>query len=263
MRFVTWNVNSVRLRLEHLARVIDALDPDVLCLQEIKVHTDLFPALDIAALGYPHQAVNGIKGYNGVAILSRRPLTDIAVHRFDDKDDGRHIAATVAGLRVHNLYLPAGGEKPNPEINPKFAHKLRVYEELKAWTMNACPPDAPAVVLGDFNIAPLISDVWSHERLKNVVTHTPVERETLTDWQTTGQWIDVGRRFIPPPQRLFTWWSYRGGTWADADRGRRLDHIWATPVLDSRLGGFGVLEATRGWDRPSDHVPVYADIASL
>ena len=259
MRLATWNINSVRLRLELLHRVLTTLDADLICLQEIKVETGAFPAERIAAMGYPHQVVQGFKGYNGTAILSRVPLRRGQPVRWCGRDDGRHAVARLpGGAEVHSLYIPAGGDIPDPRQNEKFAHKLDFVAELAAW----CAARSPGrrILLGDFNIAPLETDVWSHKQLLNVVSHTPVEVDGLDRVRRSWGWVDAVREFIPPEQPLYTWWSYRNRSWPGSDRGRRLDHIWVTPRLAPRLEGAHVLREARGWPHPSDHVPVSVDI---
>lgn len=256
LRIATWNINSVRLRREHLRRVVDYLSPDVLCLQETKVPDALFPLADCEALGYRHIAVRGEKGYNGVAILSRLPIDDVRMPSWCGREDCRHLIATIRGIEVHCLYVPAGGDVPDPDENPKFAHKLAFLDELTAWYRDTCPPDRKAVLLGDLNIAPLETDVWSHKQLLRVVSHTPVEVERLRRLADSVPFIDAVRHFIPPEQKLYTWWSYRAADWTVGDRGRRLDHIWATPALKDALTDAVVLREARNWDPPSDHVPV-------
>lgn len=256
MRVLTWNVNSVRLRLEQLALIDAKLRPDVLCLQETKVTDELFPRQALLDLGYAHIAVNGMKSYNGVAIASRFPLENVHAPQWVGRDDCRHLVATINGVEVHCLYVPAGGDIPDPDLNEKFAHKLAFLDELTAWFRQAKNSGRPMMLLGDLNIAPLETDVWSHKQLLKVVSHTPIEVERLAALQDTLGWVDAMRHFIPPAERLYTWWSYRASDWAKADRGRRLDHIWVTPCLQERLAGIEVMKETRSYAPPSDHVPV-------
>lgn len=267
MRLVisTWNINSVRLRLDLVAKFIKAVRPDVLCLQETKCPDDRFPLKPFRRLGYEHAALNGQKGYHGVAILSRLPFETTSVKHYCGKTDSRHIGVVLgekAGLRdpvmLHNYYVPAGGDEPDPALNPKFAHKLDFLDEL-----GVCPhlnpaKGARAIVVGDLNIAPLEHDVWNHKALLRVVSHTPIECEKLLALQKAGNWIDVARTFVPEPAKLYTWWSYRSPDWAAADRGRRLDHIWVSQTLGDRVGSIKISKEARGWSRPSDHVPVTA-----
>jgi exodeoxyribonuclease-3 len=261
MKIVTWNVNSVRLRLSNLGRVVEELDPDVICLQETKAHDDVFPTAGIAALGYPHQAISGMKSYNGVAIVSRLPLVNIGKQIWCGKEDCRHVYATLPdGTEIHSVYIPAGGDIPDPAVNAKFAHKLQFLDDLADWgSALAAKPKSKAVrriLVGDLNVAPLESDVWSHKQLLKVVSHTPIEVEKFNKAQLSGRWIDAVREIVPLEERLYSWWSYRASDWDAADKGRRLDHIWISEAVRPRLTGAAVHRAARGWDMPSDHVPV-------
>lgn len=264
LRIATWNINSVRLRQGLLARVVAALDPDVLCLQETKCPDPHFPAEAAQAAGYRHVAVRGMKGYNGVAILSRLPF----VARTGDPDwcgrgDCRHLGVDLdvpgGPLALHDFYVPAGGDVPDPEVNPKFAHKLAFVAAATAWSATGAA--GRAVLVGDLNIAPLEHDVWSHRALLKVVSHTPVEVAAMAAWQAAGGWHDAVRHFVPADQKLFTWWSYRNRDWAASDRGRRLDHVWVSPGLAGALVRHVVLREARGWPMTSDHVPVMVELA--
>ncbi|MFN3447780.1 MAG: exodeoxyribonuclease III [Roseococcus sp.] len=264
LRLATWNINSVRLRWPLLAALDEALRPDVLCLQETKCPDELFPRAEIAALGFPHIAVRGMKGYNGVAVLSRRPIAVIEdTPDWCGRGDCRHLGVLLDApggpIELHDFYVPAGGDVPDPAANPKFAHKLDFLAEATAWS--AARAAAPRrVLLGDLNIAPLEHDVWSHRELLDVVSHTPVEVEALTAWMARGGWHDAVRHFVPEEQKLYSWWSYRARDWAASDRGRRLDHIWVSDDLRGRLARQVVLKPARGWERASDHVPVMVEL---
>jgi exodeoxyribonuclease-3 len=267
LKITTWNINSVRLRINLVARFVKAVRPDVLCLQETKCPDDKFPLKRFKRLGYEHIALNGQKGYHGVAVLSRLPFESFNAQSYCGKMDCRHVAAVLgerAGLRdpitLHNFYVPAGGDLPDPELNPKFAHKLSFLDEMRADMTLRCNGKGRAILVGDLNVAPLEHDVWSHKQMLKVVSHTPVECEKLTAVQTTGNWFDALRHFVPEPQKLYTWWSYRAPDWAAANKGRRLDHVWVAPALADRLCGINVLRDSRGWARPSDHVPVTATL---
>ena len=261
MRLISWNINSVRLREKQLVRLIRTHQPDLLCLQETKVTDDLFPAEQFRTLGYLHQAIHGEKSYNGVAILSRVPLTKIRTKWWAGRRDCRHIIVTVSnGIEVHNLYIPAGGEIPDPSRNEKFAYKLRFLAELTQWFLRRQSTAREVVLAGDLNIAPLENDVWSHEKLRRVVTHTSIEIEALLRLERSRNWIDAVRYFVPADKKLFTWWSYRTPDWRHLNKGRRLDHIWVTPPLVGRLRSASVIQRARGWKRPSDHAPVMVDI---
>ena len=261
MRIVTWNINSIRLRIDLLRQVVAALSPDVLCLQEIKVDDPLFPLDACRDMGFEHIAHHGMKGYNGVAVLSRRPIEDVQRPSWCGREDRRHLAVRLAGgIDVHCLYIPAGGDVPDPEINDKFAHKLSFLRELAAWSAETIKPSDKAILVGDFNVAPLETDVWSHKQLLKVVSHTPVEVELLEAFQASVPFVDAVRHFVPPSERLYTWWSYRSPDWQANDRGRRLDHIWVTPALAPMLRSALVAREARSWTQPSDHVPVMVDL---
>jgi exodeoxyribonuclease-3 len=260
MRLITWNINSLRLRLGLLAQVVETLNPDVVCLQETKVHDDLFPLDAVKGLGFDHVIFKGMKSYNGVAILSRRPLTDVQTYQRVGRDDCRHISAKIDGVELHNLYIPAGGDIPDPEANDKFAHKLSFLDELTTWYQTERSPETPMILVGDLNIAPLPNDVWSHKQLLTVVSHTPIEVDLLAKLQDSAQWIDGVRHFVPPEDKLFSWWSYRSPDWSVNDRGRRLDHVWVTPPLKDKLRSTLIARECRNWTQPSDHVPVMVDL---
>jgi exodeoxyribonuclease-3 len=239
--------------------------PDVLCLQETKCPQGQFPSGPLKDLGYGHIAESGQAGYHGVAIVSRLPLSRIAVRSFCQKQDCRHIAAVIGErepIILHNLYVPAGGDEPDRVINEKFGHKLDFVTELEHWFGNGSVPEKHhGIVVGDLNIAPLENDVWSHKQLLKIVSHTPVETTGLTRAQEAGGWVDLIRRHIPPEEKVYTWWSYRAHDWQLSNRGRRLDHIWSTPDLARRSERIEILREARGWPQPSDHVPVLATLS--
>jgi exodeoxyribonuclease-3 len=264
LKIATWNINSVRLRIDLVCRFLESWKPDVLCLQETKCPPGQFPSGPLRDLGYGHLAESGQAGYHGVAIISRLPLTGVAMRGFCDKNDCRHIAAVIGArepVLVHNLYIPAGGDEPDPDINEKFAHKLSFLDELDGWFGNGSVPSGHhALVVGDLNVAPLENDVWSHRQLLKIVSHTPAETTRLVRAQQSGGWVDIVRHHIPPEEKLYTWWSYRARDWKASDRGRRLDHIWATPGLARLSRSIEVVREARGWKQPSDHVPVVATL---
>ena len=259
-KIATWNINSVRLRMPLVLRYLESHQPDVLCLQETKCRDGEFPSGDLRSAGYEHIAIHGQKGYHGVAIVSRHPLTQIDRHDFCAKGDARHIAARVStgsrDISIHNFYVPAGGDIADPELNPKFAHKLGFLDEMAAWIAQDRLAQSASVLVGDLNIAPLEADVWNHKALVKVVSHTPVEIERLRTVFEAGPWVDALRAKVPPSEKLYTWWSYRSPNWESANKGRRLDHVWISPDLEDSLTGLDILKDARGWDRPSDHVPV-------
>lgn len=263
LRIATWNVNSVRIRDAILSRFVREQAPDILCLQETKVQDEHFPHEMVRALGYAHVAFTGQKSYNGVAILSKLPLSHIEMHDVLGNGEKRHIAARLPdGTTIHNMYVPAGGDIPDSAVNPKFADKLRFVDWMRDWAPAALDDKSPHILVGDLNIAPLEQDVWSHKQLLNVVSHTPVEVEKFTAAQNSLNWVDVAREFTPATEKLYSWWSYRNRDWAASNRGRRLDHIWTTPVLKKKLAACTIIRDARGWDATSDHVPVLMDIES-
>jgi len=267
MKIATWNINSVRLRIDGVVRFLKEEKPDVLCLQEIKCRTDQFPEKAIRAAGYPHMAVNGQGGYHGVATVSRLPIEKTDCYPFCDKGDARHVTARIEGVDVHNFYVPSGGDEPDPEANPKFAHKLAFLEEMaQRFSKMRGKRTNRMVLVGDLNVAPREHDVWSHKQLLKVVSHTPPEVERLEAVIDAHQWVDVARELIPEPEKLYSWWSYRAKDWRASNRGRRLDHIWTTPALkDAALAGgraaFAIHDRCRDWEKPSDHVPVTLKLA--
>jgi exodeoxyribonuclease-3 len=157
--------------------------------------------------------------------------------------------------------VPAGGDIPDRKANPKFAHKLDFLDEMTDWFQSERKAQRKMILVGDLNIAPLETDVWSHKQLLDVVSHTPIEVEKLTGLQEGLGWTDAVRHFIPPKDKLYSWWSYRAADWNASDKGRRLDHIWVTRPLKGQLKGASVLREARGWAQPSDHVPVVVDFA--
>lgn len=253
LRIASWNINSVRFRIDIVERFIADHAPDILCLQETKVIDSAFPHQFFQDLGYRYRLLNGQRMHHGVATLSRVPLVE--ERRFDWQDNGeaRHIGARLPnGVLLENVYVPAGGDVPDPAANPKFAQKLAFLGRMTLWSEGLRDP---TIILGDFNIAPLECDVWNHKALLDVVSHTPVEVAALAALQQSHDWTDLGRHFIAPPERLFTWWSYRAQDWRLSDRGRRLDHIWASPEVAATATRFEVIEDARDWGKPSDHVP--------
>ena len=263
LRIATWNINSVRLRIDLVTGLLKAHKPDVLCLQETKVADELFPAEPLKKLGYVHQAINGQKGYHGVAIVSRVAFRKTDAMQFCGKDDARHVAVVLEpGLELHNFYVPAGADIPDPKVNEKFAHKLDFLREMdKTFAKKRGRKTAPVALVGDLNVAPLENDVWSHKQLLDVVSHTPVETGLLGAAKDAFEWTDVTRSFVPEDEKIYSWWSYRARDWEASDRGRRLDHIWVSQALKGAVSNHAILRDARNWDRPSDHVPVMATIA--
>ncbi|SLN53153.1 Exodeoxyribonuclease III [Roseivivax jejudonensis] len=258
MRFTlaTWNINSVRLRANLVTELMRQEGPDIVCLQECKSPVAKIPWEIFENAGYTHAVARGEKGYNGVAILSKLPLEDAGELDFAKLKQARHVAARLEnGTVIHNFYVPAGGDVPDRETNVKFAQKLDYVADMKAHFAENRPERS--ILVGDLNIAPREDDVWSHKQLLKVVSHTPVETEALEAARDAGGWVDVTRKDIPDGQ-LYSWWSYRSPDWDAADKGRRLDHVWASPDIAGAAGESRILRHVRGWEKPSDHAPVFA-----
>lgn len=259
MIIVTWNINSIRLRINLLKKLVEKLNPDIICLQETKVIDGLFPVEECKSMGFNYIEFCGEKSYNGVAILSKLPLTGVQAIKISHDTDCRHITAIIGDkFALHNIYVPAGGDEPDPISNPKFAYKLRFLDELSAWFKTNKSKQDNLILLGDLNVAPLEQDVWSHKQLLKVVSHTPIEVEKLNNLKQSLDFIDLPRKFVPANEKLYSWWSYRNRDWKKSNRGRRLDHIWSTRGLEKLLLSSYIIKEVRDWQQPSDHVPVVA-----
>ena len=162
------------------------------------------------------------------------------------------------GVRIDNVYIPAGGEVPDSEVNSKFGQKLGFLSRMTEWSRAVT---SPTILTGDFNVAPLEHDVWSHKQLVNVVSHTKIECEHLAAIKEAADWVDLARHFVEPSKKLYTWWSYRAQDWETSDRGRRLDHMWVTPDLQEKAKSHVVHKHVRGWGKPSDHAPIVTEFA--
>ncbi len=253
-KIVTWNINSIRLRENLICNYLKEEKPDVLCLQECKCENDLMPKKNFLKLGYNYFACSGQKSYNGVAIVSKYPLEEIKRIDFCNNGDARHISAKIfKKLTLHNFYIPAGGDLPDRKINKKFDHKLKFLSEMSSFFKNSSSKQI--IILGDFNIAPLNDDVWSHKSLVNVVSHTAIEIEFLNKLKVSGNFEDI-IRFHLPKGKLYSWWSYRAKNWKKSNRGRRLDHIWVSKDLLEKTISSSISTHVRDWERTSDHVPV-------
>lgn len=259
MRIISWNINSVRIRGENIKQVCNNLNPDIICFQEIKVIKDLFPYKIFEDLGFKYFDVHGEKSYNGVAIVSKIPFTDPFSLKFV-KEDSRHHSIKVNSVELHNFYVPAGGDIPDPELNPKFAHKLEYLDCMNNWLITSRSSQDKLVILGDLNIAPLTQDVWSSKQLRNEVSHTVIERNKLIEIQNSLNFIDSIRLFVPESEKLYSWWSYRSANFLLSDRGRRLDHIWVSPILRDNIKEAFIYKEARSQVLPSDHVPVVLDL---
>ncbi len=263
MKIASWNINSVRLRIEQVTRFLKEEKPDVLCLQEIKCTNDQFPEKAIRAAGYDHIAIAGQKAYHGVATISRLPLSKVVRTDYCNMGDARHIAVMVNDdIEVENFYIPAGGDEPDITVNEKFDHKLKFMSEMAdRYSKMRGKKTGRRVIVGDFNVAPYEHDVWSHKQLLKVVSHTPIEVEHLSKILKAGNWTDIARTHYPSPEKLYSWWSYRAKDWRASNRGRRLDHIWVSPALLEAATALGrnaykIHDEARSWIKPSDHAPV-------
>ena len=268
LKLATWNINSIRIRLTDLKNLTKKHSPDIIALQEIKCANDAFPMDDVKKLGYEHVIVNGQKAYHGVAILSKIPIEQIAARDFNKSNDTRHLAVKIKPknsrtkhpLILHNFYFPAGGDIPDRSANPKFGQKLDYLTNLTKWFKSKSDLHSNKMILvGDLNIAPLPTDVWSHKQLLKVVSHTPIEVDHLSKLQSSLNWHDVMRQFVHENEPLYTWWSYRAKDWRSSNKGRRLDHIWVTPSLAKSATSMQVVDKMRDGAKTSDHAPVIAE----
>lgn len=262
MRIATWNVNSVRTRLEQVLAWLEQEQPEVLCLQETKVTDELFPEEAFRALGYA-TAISGQKAYNGVAILSRLPLEDVQVGfdalLADDPDapalseQKRVISALIEGVRVLNLYVPNGSSL----TSEKYTYKLAWLACLQRYLVAQEQQGDPLCMVGDFNIGPEARDLPDPDRLSGGIMASDVERAALQA-ALGGRLSDVFRMFEPGAGH-WSWWDYRSGAW-DRDQGWRIDHIYLSEELMDCATGCVIHKATRGNDQPSDHAPVVVNL---
>ncbi|MES2214735.1 MAG: exodeoxyribonuclease III [Pseudomonadota bacterium] len=259
MRIATWNVNSVRVRSSQLAQFAKKYQPDVIALQETKANDYAFPNIECMAMGYQHIRLSGESGYNGVAILSKYPLVDDFALEFYNHDK-RHIAVKIGDIEIHNFYVPAGGDEPDPEINHKFKHKLAYLDLMHEWFMTQRSSKQKVVLVGDLNVAPLEHDVWSSKQLQKVISHTDIERKMLMRNMQEFGFIDAPRLFVDEQEKLYSWWTYRTPDWQASNRGRRLDHIWVSEGLRAQVLATSFAVEMRSLTQPSDHIPVIIDI---
>lgn len=254
LKITSWNINSVRLRINMVCDFLYNFNCDILCLQEIKCEEHLFPYQAFHQAGYEYCYVSGQKSYNGVAIVSKLPLDNITIEPVTDHRDGaRFIAATLPnGTILKNYYIPAGGDIACEIENDKFKHKMDFVRTLTQTAM----PEKSQIVVGDFNIAPFEHDVWLHKQLLKVVSHTPQEVEALNAFKQAGNFCDIARHFHNQDEKLYSWWSYRARDWKASNRGRRLDHIWCSEPLKNTISDFVISQDYRGYEKPSDHVPI-------
>ncbi|MEL0124982.1 MAG: exodeoxyribonuclease III [Alphaproteobacteria bacterium] len=257
MKIVSWNVNSVNVRKPLLKKLIEEFSPEVICLQETKTDNNSFPTNFFEKKDYKC-FLNGMRSYNGVAIISKEQPKEFFCHDYCEKNDARHIEVEIGGYKIHSVYVPAGGDEPNVATNKKFQHKLDFLDRLSEFVTDR--KNDNMVLCGDLNVAPYEDDVWSHKQLKNVVSHTDIERKKLLKILKNGKMHDMIRKFINPPQNIYTWWSYRSPNFKKNNRGRRLDHIWCSELASSNVINAKILDKFRSDKRPSDHVPILIHI---
>ncbi|APF37412.1 exodeoxyribonuclease III [Chelatococcus daeguensis] len=257
MRIATWNVNSVKQRLEHLLRFLKEEAPDVVCLQELKCQEDAFPRLELDGTGY-NIALCGQKSFNGVAILSKRPLEDIRLRLPGDDDDGqaRFVEALVPGkkgaARIAAIYLPNG----NPAPSEKYSYKLAWMDRLHAHARTRLAEEEPFVIAGDFNVIPEPKDAARPELWVNDALFLPQTREKFRGLLNLGLYDAL--RSTTDATGLYTFWDYQAGAW-QKNNGIRIDHLLLSPQAADRLRSVTIVKRTRAWDKPSDHVPVMAE----
>lgn len=252
MKIVTWNVNSIRQRLDRLADFLERNEPDAVCLQETKVTDEQFPHAEIRKMGYS-AVVHGEQGYNGVAILSCTALTDVekGMQNAEVDSEARVIAATIKGMRLMSVYVP-NGQEPGSE---KFAFKMKWLETFRSFLEKRYSPDEPLVVLGDFNVAPADIDVHDPGAWKDSIHTTKEERAALgrlMDWGLTDTW-----RALYPDEAGFTWWDYRRLSF-DRNHGLRIDLMLATKPAAEGFAEMAVDRKERAGEGVSDHAPLLA-----
>jgi exodeoxyribonuclease-3 len=257
MRIATWNVNSVRQRLAHLLDYLKSVAPDVLCLQEIKCVDEAFPAAEVESVGYDCH-VHGQKGFNGVAILSRRPV-EIARGLPGDAADlqARYIEAVVPDhkgvVRIGCLYLPNG----NPPDTEKYPYKLGFMDRLTDHARRLLAYEEPLVLAGDYNVLPAEADVDDPHAWRSDALFMLPTRERFRSLLNLG-FTDALRATTDAPGR-YTFWDYQAGAW-QKNKGLRIDHLLLSPQAADRLGSVSIDKFLRGLDKPSDHVPIRIEL---
>jgi exodeoxyribonuclease-3 len=256
MKVATWNVNSITARIDQVVEWCENERPDVLCLQELKCTTQRFPARRFRSAGLKYEAVLGERGYNGVAIVSRKPLEDVEFNLPDDAADpqSRLVAATVDGVRIVNVYAPHGTKFGSD----RFRFKLEYFVRLRRYFDERHDHDDDLILCGDLNVAPHELDIWNPLQWQNKMHFSKPEREAIQDLKKWG-FVDVFRQ-INGGEREYSWWSNFHNDF-EKDRGMRLDHIWASPALAELCTDCWIDKRPRASDKPSDHAPVVAEFA--
>jgi exodeoxyribonuclease-3 len=258
MRIATYNVNGVNGRLPVLLRWLEQARPDVVCLQELKAPEEKFPELALREAGYG-AIWHGQKSWNGVAILARgaKPVETRRGLPGDPEDlHSRYIEATVGGITIGCLYLPNG----NPAPGPKFDYKLKWFARLIRYAAKLQKSTTPVVLAGDFNVMPTELDVYKPERWLDDALFRPETRAAFHKLVKQG-WTDAVRR-LHPDERIYTFWDYFRNAWP-RDAGLRIDHFLLNPAVAKRLVAAGVEREVRGWEKTSDHAPVWIELASV
>lgn len=253
MRIATWNVNSIRARIDHVNDWLKLAEPDVLCVQETKVVDSEFPTDTFARLGYETARV-GERSYNGVALLSRHPIEDLSfgLHDAGEREDARLIAGTIMGVRVLSAYVPNGKSLDSPSYPEKLAWLGRLRKTLDA----SCTPEGPLILAGDFNIARDHRDVFDPEAMAGKIHFSQKEHEALDN--VLGFGLTDCFRVKNQEAGHFSWWDYRMGAFR-RDRGLRIDYVFGTGVIVAGLKSATIDKLPRRWEKPSDHAPVIID----
>jgi exodeoxyribonuclease III len=254
VKIATWNINSIKSRIDHVLTWCETNQPDVLCLQETKSVDEKFPYAKFRSLGYPHVEHLGERAYNGVATISKLPLTNVQKNLPDDKKSAqsRLVAATMGGYHVINIYGPHGTSRGTE----KYDLKLKWLERLRKYLDKSFSRDDNVVLCGDFNVAPHELDVWKVSVWRDKLHFTKAERDALQNVKKWGL-VDVFRQ-INGDVKEFSWWDQYFNAF-EKDRGLRIDHIWTSPSLAERCVDCWIDKDPRGWEHPSDHAPVVAE----
>ena len=262
-KLATWNVNSIRIRMELLKNLRHRKIRTLSAFRKSRPRKKTFRLKTCGLSVIRILRCTAWPATTACAFFPKTPLKDVEQKNWVGKTDARHICARVFDdIEINNIYIPAGGDIPDPIANLSFAHKLTFMDDVAEWWEQHQKTYAgrKMIVCGDFNVAPLENDVWNHRQMLKIVSHTPVEIERLTRLKNSLNFVDVLRKFHPEPEKAYSWWSYRNPNWQTNNKGRRLDHIWTTPNLEDRLVAVKILKEARNWERPSDHVPVIAEI---
>jgi exodeoxyribonuclease-3 len=259
MRIATWNVNSIKQRADNTVAWLRERQPDIVCLQEIKCVDEAFPREPFESLGY-NVAVHGQKGFNGVAILSKLPFDDVTSRLPGGDDDAQSrflevVVSTKGGVvRVANLYLPNG----NPPATDKYTYKINWMKRLLAYTHERLALEEPLIIAGDFNVIPTAADVHNPAAWEGDALFLPQTRENFRALVNLG--LTDAVRAVSDAPGLYTFWDYQAGSW-QKNWGIRIDHLLLSPQAADRLVTAGIDKHVRSWEKPSDHVPVYVDLA--